>query len=80
MSGFVLGEIAELSYLTRVEVGSAMQFISRVAEKGVRLAFRRNAGTFFRTWHLAGTTNDDAGMGFLPDTENNRRCLIVLPP
>ena len=80
MSSFVLGEIAELSYLTRTEIGASKQLISRVAEKGVRLTFRRNPGNYYRTWHLAGTTNNDAGMGFLPDTENNRRFIIINLP
>ena len=80
MSGFVLGEIAELSYLTRTEIGASRQLIGRVAEKGVRLSYARNASSYFRNWHLAGTTNNDGGLGFLPDTENNRRFIIINLP
>ena len=80
MSGFVLGELAELSYLTRTEIGASKQLISRVAEKGVRLAYARRTQNYYRTWHLVGTTNNDGAMGFLPDTENLRRYIIVNLP
>ena len=80
MSGFVLGEIAELSYLTRTEIGASNQLISRVAEKGVRAAYGKRSQNYYRAWHLVGTTNNDGAVGFLPDTENLRRFIIINLP
>lgn len=69
--GVLVAEIAELDGMTRKEVGTIKDFISRQEEK-CRFAYARNPTTIPRTFLLWGTSNDEE---FLVSTTGNRRFL-----
>ena len=79
MLGAVICELAELAGRSRADIGKMKAFLSRLDDKGVRLAYRRNPEPMPRRCIFVGTENNPSCVPNDP-SGNRRFCPFWITP